>query len=163
MPIRALRYTAGEVLDLSRHGELTAMFGDRTNGRAAGGAGPTLVLQAPSGRRTRLHANGPDHLAELDEAGFYELRDAATAIGSGRPIAVNVDPAESDLSHLDPRELIAAVTSRGVDAARTSVAATSSPEDLERRQRIWWYLLSGALLLMAAETVVSNRLSRAAG
>ena len=156
-------FTAGEVLDLSRHGELTAMFGDRTRGQAAGGPGPALVLQAPSGRRIRLHANGPDHLAELNEAGFYELRDAATAIGSGRPIAVNVDPAESNLSHLDPQELIAAVTSRTPDAARASAAATASPEDLERRQRIWWYLLLGALLLMATETVVSNRLSRAAG
>jgi len=156
-------FTAGEVLDLSRHGELTAMFGDKTNGQAAGGTGPALVLQSPSGRRARLHANGRDHLAELHEAGFYELRDAATAIGSGRPIAVNVDPAESDLSHLDPQELIAAVTSRTTDAAHASAAATSSPEDLERRQRIWWYLLLGALLLMATETVVSNRLSRAAG
>ncbi len=156
-------FTAGEVLDLSRHGELTAMFGDKTNGQAAGGTGPALILQSPSGRRTRLHANGRDHLAELHEAGFYELRDAATAIGSGRPIAVNVDPAESDLSHLDPQELIAAVTSRTTDAAHASAAAASSPEDLERRQRIWWYLLLGALLLLAAETVVSNRLSRAAG
>lgn len=155
-------FVAGEVLDLSRHGELTAMFGDKTNG-TTGGAGPMLVLQSPSGHRTRLHANGGDHLAELDEAGFYELRDAATAIGSGRPIAVNVDPAESDLSHLDPEELIAAVTSRTAAAAQASAAATSSPEDLERGQRIWWYLLLGALLLMAAETVLSNRLSRAAG
>jgi Aerotolerance regulator N-terminal/von Willebrand factor type A domain len=156
-------FTAGEVLDLSRHGELTAMFGDKTNGVAAAGTGATLVLQSPTGHRTRLHANGSDHLAELNEAGFYELRDAATAIGSGRPIAVNVDPAESDLAHLDPQELIAAVTSRNADAAQTSAAAAASPEDMERGQRIWWYLLLGALLLMAAETVLSNRLSRAAG
>ncbi|MGH7670469.1 MAG: hypothetical protein ACRENQ_13365, partial [Gemmatimonadaceae bacterium] len=79
------------------------------------------------------------------------------------PIAVNVDPAESDLSHLDPQELIAAVTSRAADAANASAVAASSPEDLERRQRIWWYLVFGALLLFAAETVVSNRLSRTAG
>jgi len=27
---------------------------------------------------------------------------------------------------------------------------------------LWWYLLVGALLLLGAETVLSNRLSRAA-
>ena len=155
-------FTAGDVLDLSRHGELTAMFGDKTGGAGADD-GPALVLQSPSGRRTRLHARGTDHLAELHEAGFYELRDAATAIGSGRPIAVNVDPAESDLSHLDPQELIASVSSRSAGAAATSAAMSSSPADVERRQKIWWYLLLGALLAMAAETLLSNRLSRTAG
>ena len=34
------------------------------------------------------------------------------------------------------------------------------PEDLERRQTLWWYLLIGALGFLASETVVSNRLSR---
>lgn len=158
-------FTAGEVLDLSRHGELTAMFGDTQWKAGADSGGPALVLESPSGQRTRLHAAGADHLAELHEAGFYELRDAATAIGSGRPIAVNVDPAESDLSHLDPQELIAAVSSRRVDAAGAAAgaAANASPADAERRQRIWWYLLFGALLLMGAETLLSNRLSRTAG
>jgi Aerotolerance regulator N-terminal/von Willebrand factor type A domain len=153
-------FTAGDVLDLSRHGELAAMFGDR-NGRAAGdSAGPPLVLAAPSGKRTSLHVRGPDHLAPLNEAGFYELRDAATAIGSGRPIAVNVDPAESDLSHLDPQELVAAVTDRNAAAAGAAAATDASSEEVEGHERIWWYLLLGAVLVMGAETVLSNRLSR---
>lgn len=156
-------FTAGDVLDLSRHGELTAMFRDKRSGTTTAGDGPALLLESPSGHETRLHAAGSDHLAELNEAGFYELRGAATAIGSGRPIAVNVDPAESNLSHLDPQELIAAVTSRTADAADASVASSATPQDMERRQRIWWYLLLGALLVMAVETVLSNRLSRAAG
>ncbi|HET7631343.1 MAG TPA: VWA domain-containing protein, partial [Gemmatimonadaceae bacterium] len=154
-------YVAGEVLDLSRHGELTAMF--RKGKASAADANPALVLESPSGKRTRLHASGGDHLAELDEAGFYELRDAATAIGSGRPVAVNVDPAESDLSHVDPKELVAAVASRGPGAvAGSSPAATASPRDMERHQKVWWYLLIGALLVLAAESLLSNRLSRSA-
>jgi hypothetical protein len=155
-------FTAGEVLDLSRHGELAAMFGDKIGRAASTDAGPPLILESPSGRRERLHARGADHLAELREAGFYELRDAATAIGSGRPIAVNVDPAESDLSHLDPQELIAAVSSRSADATVGAAASSATPEDAERQQKIWWYLLAGALLLMGAETLLSNRLSRTA-
>jgi hypothetical protein len=52
-----------------------------------------------------------------------------------------------------------------VDAAGAAAgaAANASPADAERRQRIWWYLLFGALLLMGAETLLSNRLSRTAG
>ena len=149
-------FTAGDVLDLSRHGELTAPF---TAGRADSSS--EIRLEAPSGARERLTATGQNHLATLREQGFYELRGRDTPAGSGRPIAVNVDPAESDLSHIDPQEIVAAVTSAdngqhqpGGDA----IAAT--PQDQENRQKVWWYLLRGALLLMAVETAMSNRLSR---
>jgi hypothetical protein len=33
-------------------------------------------------------------------------------------------------------------------------------EDAERRQSLWWYLLLAGLLLLATETIISNRLSR---
>jgi hypothetical protein len=33
-------------------------------------------------------------------------------------------------------------------------------EETERRQSLWWYLLMTGLLLLAIETVISNRLSR---
>jgi hypothetical protein len=39
---------------------------------------------------------------------------------------------------------------------------TSTPQDQERRQRIWWYLLLVAVLILGGETLLSNRLSRAA-
>ena len=31
--------------------------------------------------------------------------------------------------------------------------------ELERRQSLWWYILIGVFLLLAGETVFSNRLS----
>ena len=75
---------------------------------------------------------------------------------------MNVDAAEADLSHMDPAELVAAITDRN---ARGATATGQTPflgtsEELERRQSIWWYLLMAALLLLAAETLLSNRLSR---
>jgi hypothetical protein len=76
---------------------------------------------------------------------------------------VNVDTTESDLTLLDPQELVAAVTGR----ARASDPQTAAeipelrPADLERRQAIWWYLLLTGVLLLAGETWLSNRLSRA--
>lgn len=149
-------FIAGDVIDLSRHGELTSPF---TGGRAADSSSE-LRLQAPSGARERLTATGPNHLATLREQGFYELGGRDTPVGSGRPIAVNVDPAESDLSHLEPQEIVAAVTSIDGQRLAASDFGAATPQDQEGRQKVWWYLLLGALLLMAAETAMSNRLSR---
>ena len=144
--------TVGEPLDLSRHGELTAMF-------TKGTKGAELVLESPSGKRTTLSATRPQPGAELREAGFYELRGPGTPVGSGRPIAVDVDLAESDLSHFDPQELVASVTAPSAASAAGVNAGPASPEDAERRQALWWYLLMAALVCAGAETMVSNRLS----
>ena len=74
---------------------------------------------------------------------------------------MNLDPAESDLSSMDPRELVAAATGRATpDASQPSAATAPTPADAERRQAIWWYLLLAGILLLAAETILSNRLSR---
>jgi hypothetical protein len=145
-------FVAGDVLDLSRHGELTARF-TRADTAAE------LVLQSPSGKRERLTASGVSHVALLREAGIYELRGAATPAGSGRPIAVNVDLAESDLSRFDPQELVAAVTAPVAVRPGAEAAPPGSPADTERRQTLWWYLLAAALIFLVSETVFSNRLS----
>jgi hypothetical protein len=149
-------YIAGEVLDLSRHGELTSPF------KKAGVADSVgeLRMESPTGIRERLTATGANHLVTLREQGFYELRGAETPVGSGRPIAVNVDPAESDLSHLDPQDIVVAVTA--VDGQQSSAGNLNdaTPRDQESRQKLWWYLLLVALFLLAVETAMSNRLSR---
>jgi hypothetical protein len=150
-------FTAGDVLDLSRHGELIAPF---VADAVAGAPAAPLVLESPSGHRTPLTASGAEHLATLSEQGFYELRGLGTAAGSGRPIAVNVDPKESDLSRFDPKELVAAVTATP-GAGQAGAGAAAAPGELERGQTMWWYLLVVALMLLAAETVLSNRLSKA--
>jgi hypothetical protein len=119
------------------------------------------VVVTPAAERITVHANEPG-LLELSEQGVYEIRPAA-ASSSGRPdrIAVNLDPAESDLSVLDPPELVAAVTGRATGTlAQPIVAAEISREDAERQQGLWWYLLLGGLLLLTAEMIVSNHLSR---
>lgn len=122
----------------------------------------TVTVESPSGSRVRLSSDSQQTTVELREQGFYEVRGGSTAIGAGRPIAVNVDLAESDLSHMDPAELVAAITDGNDRGATTTAAAPflGTAEELERRQAIWWYLLLAALLLLAAETLLSNRLSR---
>ena len=66
------------------------------------------------------------------------------------------------MSHFDPRELVAAVTARSAraEANRGPTTLPGTPEELERQQRIWWYLLFAGVLVLAFETLLSNRLSR---
>src|SRR6185503_18809312 len=105
-------FTAPHVLDLSSEGD--------------------VVVESPSGTRTRMMPDSQRTSIELRERGFYEIRVGATAIGAGRPVAVNVDLAESDLSHFDAAELVAAVTSRnGPTANSQQQAFTGTPEELE--------------------------------
>jgi Aerotolerance regulator N-terminal/von Willebrand factor type A domain len=135
--------TVGQVVDVS------ALTKARAN---------WLVI-TPSGRR--VTSTGP---LELDEQGIYEVRPAGGGEAAPRAIAVNIDPAESDLTPIDPTELVAAVTGRATQpvAASTGPTETSQADvkDAEKRQALWWYLLLTGLLLLAVETVVSNRLSQ---
>jgi len=133
---------------------------DLTSGSILAGSRRDRVVLTPSGRRVTLSpGSGPEFL-ELDEQGFYELRSTGAAETRPPAIAVDIDPAESDLSAMDPREFIAALTGRaGPDVNRTA-ADQVTPQELERRQAIWWYLLFGGILLLATETILSNRISR---
>jgi aerotolerance regulator-like protein/VWA domain-containing protein len=141
-------FTVGEALDLGR-----PPAGPRT----AGAANVELVAQAPSGARTQLGGRGAPHSLPLREHGFYEVRPLGGTAGSGRTVAVNVDPDEADLSHMDPAELVAAVTKQGA-AAQAAAALDATPEEAEQRQTLWWYLLAVAVVLLAGETVMANRI-----
>jgi Aerotolerance regulator N-terminal/von Willebrand factor type A domain len=119
------------------------------------------VVVTPSGKR--VPQSGP---LELDEQGVYEVRPAGGADGfAPRAIAVNIDAAEEDLSSIDPAELVAAVTGHAAAPAAALQTAEQAEQidikEAERKQSFWWYLLVTGLLLLGAETVVSNRLSQA--
>ncbi|HEY2854528.1 MAG TPA: BatA domain-containing protein [Gemmatimonadaceae bacterium] len=143
-------FTAGEVLDLSRHAELTSAMRKDV----------PVVVEAPSGTKTRL-ASAEEGLIPLHEQGFYEIRPDGAARGMGQRVAVNLDPAEANLARIDPEELKASVlASAGSTVGGAAVSDAPSREDTERRQTIWWYLLALAGVLLATETLMSNRLSR---
>lgn len=120
----------------------------------------STVVLTPSGRRLGMDEEGAEVL-ELTEQGFYELRgrtgDTVSAV-----VASNVDTGESDLTPIDPKEIVAATTP-APGAARQAGAAgqTLAPEAQERTQRLWWYLLCIGILLLGADTLMSNRLSKA--
>jgi hypothetical protein len=117
------------------------------------------VVLTPSGRRVSMDEEGGEVL-ELTEQGFYELRaqsgDAVSAV-----VASNVDTAESDLTAMDPKEIVAAATSGGSGAGQAASAGLPpTPEAQERSQRLWWYVLFLGILLLGADTLISNRMSK---
>ena len=136
--------TVGEVLDPSR--------------TIAGHPNDVRTVVSPSGQRISLDPEGGD-VVELVEQGFYELRGQATGAGPAATVAANVDLSESDLTPIDPKEVVAAVGGRGSGAAGSGTAELSDATR-EATQRVWWYLLFGAAMFLAAETIVGNRLSR---
>ena len=136
--------TVGQVLDAS--------FG------VTAGQPATGVVLTPSGRRVSLDDEGAEVL-ELGEQGFYEMRGRAADSVTG-VVASNVDTAESDLTPIDPREIVAAATG-GPDAARqANASAPPTPEAQERSQRLWGYMLCLGIVLLGADTLISNRLSK---
>jgi hypothetical protein len=136
--------TVGDVLDPSR--------------RVATPASEIRTIVTPSGQRVSLDPESGDVLT-LDEQGFYELREHAT--GAGGPvvtIAANVDLSESDLTPMDPQEMVAAVTggAGGFESEEGEYQLTDATR--EATQRFWWYLLFAGAILLSAETLVSNRM-----
>jgi hypothetical protein len=142
--------SVGQVLDLTEGSLLVGSRRDR-------------VALTPSGRRVALSTGSGPEFLELDEQGFYELRSAGAKEARPPAVAVDIDPPESDLAAMDTGEFTAALTGRAgstAGAARTAAAEPVTPQDLERRQSLWWYLLLGGILLLATETILSNRISR---
>jgi hypothetical protein len=155
--------TVGQVFAERRSGKARMALTPSGQRTPVGGATPVASSQ---GQTAAAGAPGPspgEVWVELNEQGFYEIRDTAGGDASAVSVAVNVDAAESDLTLVDPQELVAAVTgrARAGDPATAAETPELRPADLERRQAIWWYLLLAGVLLLAGETWLSNRLSRA--
>ena len=103
-------WTVGQVLDAS--------FGETAS--RPGGA----VAVTPSGRQVPIDEEGSDVL-ELTEQGFYEFR---TGVGEdvAAVVASNVDSAESDLTAMDPREIVVAATAGAGDRVLAGAAGRAA-------------------------------------
>ena len=163
---RMMRYLAGyeEVRPFFMVGEtlkLTRESPDKSI-QALMDEGGDLVVQAPSGNRTIVQAGAGEQVVELTEQGFYEIRQVDGGKIPPAFVAVNIDPSESDLAKLDIEEFLGAVTPMGDEGSVGARARKLTVEEREYRQQLWWYLLIAAMLMLAAETAISNRLSRVA-
>ncbi len=119
-------------------------------------SGTGAMILTPSGQR--VEQSGTPTPVQLDQSGFYEVHGRSNQAGVVT-LAANLDTTESDLAVLDTQELTAALSGRpgGVNPAAGD-AATVTPEDQERRQNFWWYLLMAGIALLGIETAISNRM-----
>jgi hypothetical protein len=149
--------TVGRMFDLSD----AVGSAVREGGAGSGSASLTRgVLVSPANEQITIGEGGVPSVP-LAEQGFYSVR--LPGQGDRRPyaVAVNIDPAESDLSSLPPAEFLASATGQGAVAQGQSLEKPEiTPVDIEKRQSIWWFLLVGGLAALLAEAVVSNRLSK---
>ncbi len=142
-------FRVGELVDLTLDPRLDDLFE----------ANSEFVIESPSGKRSVRRPGAEAGYLRLDEAGFYQLRSMEAGEGRAFILAANLDPAESDLTPIDPAELAGTVGSREAAEGGVTETAALSDEDRERRQGLWWYLLVVAGALLLAETLVSNRIS----
>jgi hypothetical protein len=127
--------------------------------RAAGlglQTGTGAMVLTPGGQR--IEQSGTPTPVQLEQAGFYEVHGRSNQAGTVS-LAANLDTQESDLSVVDIQEMTAALAGRpGSVNPAAADAATLTPEDQERRQNFWWYLLMAGIVLLGLETAISNRM-----
>ncbi|NNM07041.1 MAG: hypothetical protein HKO65_18250, partial [Gemmatimonadetes bacterium] len=157
-------FTAGQVLDVSDATAMaTAGLGEVTE--ALAGLDERVAF-TPSGVATALPPGEGPHFLRLNERGIYDIRNPGASDMRPLSVAVNVDLAEADLAPLDVEEVVASIASRAEDEGSPRLESVSASrlrlEDQERRQSLWRFLLLVAFVFLGLETVVSNRISRAA-
>jgi hypothetical protein len=158
-------FTAGQVVDVS---DATAMApaGLGVVAEALAGEEERVVI-TPSGESLLLPPGEGPHFLRLEEQGVYDIRIPGASDMRPLAVAVNVDLAEADLSVLDVEETVASLASQPQEGESPRMEGTRAArlrlEDQERRQSLWRFLLLMAFVLLASETFVSNRISRAAG
>jgi hypothetical protein len=115
----------------------------------------------PSGKRLPLEDEGSSaQVLELSEQGFYEIRGQRSN-SDVTVVASNIDPAEADLTAIDPAEIVTAATGGTAQNAQSSGSDVPlTPEAQERSQRLWWYMLATGIVLLGVDTFFSNWLSR---
>lgn len=161
----AAAFTAGQVVDVTDAGAMaTAGLGEVAEALAGQ---EERVAFTPSGESLTLPSGEGPHFLRLEEQGIYDIRVPGDADMRPLAVAVNVDLAEAELDPLDVEEMVASLVSRSQEAEAPRVEGARATrlrlEDQERRQSLWRFLLLIAFVLLAVETVVSNRISRMTG
>lgn len=150
-------FQVGQVVELGRAGAIAQDEAEEATDSASAPVTRWIVIP-PGGGRLEVE----DGLLRLEQAGFYDIRPEQEGEGSPFLIAANVDLAESELSRMEPAALATAIDPPGTTGERLVRTAPPSAEEREQRQTLWWYLLLGVFVLLAAETAWSNRLRRTA-
>lgn len=111
-----------------------------------------LVVLDPAKRRLSIASGSDSTLAE--KAGFYDIRTSILSASA----AVNTIPRESNLVHGNAEEITVGWLSQNNQAVPITLPDERvSPEEQDRRQRFWRFLLLAALLFFITEGLLSNQ------
>jgi hypothetical protein len=113
------------------------------------------VVTTPGTAIVRPPADSGGGVVALEQPGFYAAYAGRVAGDPAAVAAVNAPPGESDLTPVDPRELLV-----GVRQSQDPLAASPEPptaSETEGRQGLWRFLLVAVTVLLMAETMVANR------
>jgi len=114
-------------------------------------------VSSPGGQAIALNEQelGSSPFLALEEPGFYETQ----VWNLDSVVAVNLDPAESDLTPADPQQMLQSIERTAVRLDTTAQTGQVAPEQRaarERRQSLWWYLVAAALGLLVLEGKLAN-------
>ena len=135
--------TVGEVVD--------------AQGLARVGDDLPLLALAPDGSRLELPAG--KRALSLEQSGFYTIRRRDADERVLATVAANVDVREAELAAWTPAAFAALVRTPGRPAAVAGSSATT-PDERERRQALWRWLLLAGVAVLSLETLLSNRRAR---
>ncbi|MBT5874902.1 MAG: VWA domain-containing protein [Candidatus Latescibacteria bacterium] len=122
----------------------------------------SMTITSPSNVRSMVSGSADQTplFTETNETGLYQVGPK----DSGEMFAVNLDTDESDISHVDIEEFVSAVINPVTESqeARELKAQASMVEntEVERRQKLWWYLSLMLLVVVLAETLIASRTHR---
>ena len=135
--------SSGGMLDVSVPIAAIVREGGAGDSQRAAARKPSGVVMSPSGEQVTVGEGGAQAV-ELAEQGFYSVR--LQGVGDRRPfqVAVNLDPAESDLTPLPPADFVASATGQAAvtPTGQSLENPELTPEDIEKKQAIWWYLFA---------------------
>lgn len=143
----------GDTLDLQRYARGLPGYNQSA---AALSRGTVATVRTPSGRQ--IHLAPGEAFAKVREAGFYDVHVSG---GGGRSLvfAANSLSRESDLTPLDIDAFVAGIGVKG-GSGELGPGSGAPAVDTRVEQRAWWFLLLICALLLALDTLFSNRLSR---
>ncbi len=116
----------------------------------------------PSGERVPVEQSrtGTKLFTRTRQPGLYQVQTG----GSPQTFAVNLDTRESDFARLDPEAFASAVVNpvaKSPESRETeSLARHARDTEVERRQRLWWFLGFTLIALVLGETLLANRTHR---
>lgn len=119
------------------------------------------VFDSPSGKSVTVPVRGHrgQYVALLeaaDEAGFYEARVSVQA--AGLPIAVNVDPGESDIACLPEAEFRTNLEAIGLHVAASGEELSGLIESTRTGRSAWRTFMIAALVLLVIESLLADRM-----